>query len=471
MMPIGDQSELVNPDVAEAIAASATTSAEPPVSAARPTVLVIGAGLAGLVCARHLQRDGIAVTVLEAANDVGGRVRSDRYEGFILDRGFQVLFDAYPAVRRNLDLRALQLRPFDPGAIICLDGYRTVLTDPLRDRSWRDLREALRTGVVPLDDKLRTLQLALRLRDTESDQSSEPDNQSTLSYLRELRFSDDTIDRFFRPFYGGIFLDRDLGTTAAAFRFYFRMLSVGQTVLPAAGIGAVTQQLAAPLRETSQLRLNSSVSSLLRESGRVVGVRLADGSELRADAVVLATDAPSAVKLQPDGGQLDAPSGSVQTTVVYFAGTQPLTRSRKIILNAEREVLVNNAQQLSNIALTYAPPGYHLLGATILGVPELDDRELAAAALRDLRRMFDGSQRAMSALDSYEPLRVYRIRYAQFAQPPGIYRNLPSNRTRQPGLYVAAEWTESSSINGAMTSGERCAATVNQELRRRQRAS
>jgi phytoene dehydrogenase-like protein len=469
--PIGAQRERVNPDVAEVIAAGSTSGAARVASGDTPSALIVGAGLGGLVCARHLVRNGFDVTVLEASDDAGGRVRSDHQDGFILDRGFQVLFDAYPAVRRNLDLEALRLQPFDPGAIICLDGSRTVLTDPLRDRNWRDLLEAVRSGAVSPDDKLRTLKLALSARDGEADQSIEPDDQSTLSYLRSLRFGDDIIDRFFRPFYGGIFLDRDLGTTAAAFRFYFRMLSLGKTALPAHGIGAITQQLAAPLRAGGRLRLNTRVAALLSERGRIVGVRLADGGELRADAVVLATDAPSAARLQPEGVTLSAPADTLGVTAIYFAGAQPLTKSRKIVLNAAPDALVNNAQMLSNIAASYAPPGRHLLSATVLGAPELEDGALAAAALDDLRRMFSGNQRALAALESYAPLRVYRIPDAQFAQPPGVYRNLPGNRTRQPGLYIAAEWTESSSINGAMTSGERCAAAVNQEIRRAQRSA
>lgn len=428
------------------------------------TVLIVGGGLAGLVCARHLRKQNIDVTLLEAADDVGGRVRSDQVDGFILDRGFQVLFDQYPAVRRNLDLAALDLHAFDPGAIICESGRRTVLTDPLRDRTWRDVVEAARTSAIPLSDKLRTLRLALTLRDTETDQRTEPDTQSTATYLQELGYSRQTIDAFFRPFYGGIFLERELTTTAALFRFYFRMLSAGQTALPAGGIGAITQQLAASLRHEERIRCNSRVAALLG-NGRITGVRLESGEELAADAVVLGTAAPAALELAPAEAKLAAPTGALATTTVYLAGAEPLYHTRKIVLNANRDALVNNLQQLSNVAPSYAPAGRHLLSVTVLGEPELDDAELCVAVMRDLRRMFAGNESAQRRLSHYYPLRVYRIRYAQFPQPPGVYRTLPAHTTSLPGLYVAAEWTDASSINGAMTSGERCAATVGPTLR------
>jgi phytoene dehydrogenase-like protein len=438
-----------------------TPDPQPSASSPQPHVVIVGAGLAGLTCARHLHKQRVRVTLLEASDDVGGRVRSDKVDGYTLDRGFQVLFDQYPAVRRNLDLKALRLQPFDPGAIICRDGYRTVLTDPLRDRNWRDLREAFRTGTIPLDDKLRVLRLALQSRDTEHDQDAEPDDRSTIAFLREYGFSDDTIDSFFKPFYGGIFLERALTTTAAAFRFYFRMLATGQTTLPADGIGAITKQLAAPLQQAGVIWTNARVESLIKEGDRVVGVRLADGEELRSDAVVLATDAPTAAKL----ADLAVPDGVQQTTAIYFAGTQPLYKGRKIVLNANADAFVNNAQLLSNVAPSYAPPDRHLLSAAVLGDPQMDDDALADAVRNDLRRMFAGNARALAALETYDLLRVYRIRYAQFTQLPGIYSRLPGNTTHTPGLYVAAEWTEASSINGAMTSGERCAATVGPAVR------
>lgn len=127
-------------------------------------VLIIGAGPAGLTCGRILHAHGFEVTILEASDGVGGRVRSDYVDGFILDRGFQVLFDAYPAVRRHLDLPALDLRAFDPGAIICLNGRQTVLTDPLRDHGVKDVLATAITPAATLRDKVRTLMLFLQLR-------------------------------------------------------------------------------------------------------------------------------------------------------------------------------------------------------------------------------------------------------------------------------------------------------------------
>jgi phytoene dehydrogenase-like protein len=424
-------------------------------------VVIVGAGLAGLTCARHLQRQRIPVLVLEADDDVGGRVRTDYQDGFVLDRGFQVLFDAYPAVRRNIDLQALDLQTFDPGAIIYRDGRHSVLTDPARDRRWSDILAAVTTPAMPAIDKLRTLRLALAHFGGAQDQLSEPDEQSTLDYLRAQGFSGLAIDTFYRPFFAGIFLLRDLSTTAAAFRFYMRMLASGRTVLPAGGMGMISRQLAAPLQEAGVIRCRTRVTELLRDGQRITGARLHDGEEIAASGVVLATDAQTASQL----AGINTPGGALHATAIYFAGSARLYQSRKIVLNAAPDAFVNNAQLLSNIAPSYAPPGRHLLSAVVLGMPTMDERELVVAAMRDLRRMFAPDPEAARALRTYYPLRTYRIRYAQFPQPAGIYRTLPPNRLKQRGLYAAAEWTEGSSINGAMLSGERCAAVVTDDLR------
>jgi phytoene dehydrogenase-like protein len=413
-------------------------------------IIVVGAGVAGLTCARTLLRAGHAVQMFEASAAVGGRVRTDQYAGFLLDCGFQVLFDHYPAVQRQLNLTALNLQMFDPGAIVCADGFRHVLTDPLRERDPFALGAAALTPIIGLGDKLRTLALALELRAAPIETLLAGADRSTSAELSALGFSQSAIDAFFRPFYGGIFLDRSLNTSAKCFRFNFKMLSMGTTCVPAGGMGQIAQQLAAELLERQAIRCNAPVVALERDATGVVGVRLADGSCHTADAVVLATPAPEAARLSG----LALPLAHVGTVTLYFQSATPLYRGRKLLLNAAPDAFVNNAVLLSNVAPGYAPPGQHLLSATILGVPDLPDDELFARALADLRRMFAGDLAALRALERYTPLRCYRIPYAQFAQPPGVHPTLPENPSGIPGLYFAAEFTEASSINAAMISGE-----------------
>lgn len=417
-------------------------------------ILVIGAGLAGLTCARTLLRAGHSLTVLEASDGVGGRVRSDRVDGFTLDRGFQVLFTAYPAARRQLNYHDLDLCAFDPGAIICEGGRRAVLTDPLRDLGGA-LPAALTTVVSPAD-KLRTLALALQLRGQSIDELLAGPDEPTEEYLRAKGFGEVTISRFFRPFYGGIFLDRSLSTSAKCFKFDFKMLGEGETTVPSRGMGAISEQLAAELRAAGCLRLDTRVQALTTDGPRVTGAVLADGSRFTADTVVVATAAPEAARLSG----LPTPEAHVGTINLYFAGEAPVYKGKKLLLNAAPDALVNNAVQISNIALGYAPPGAHLLSATIVGTPPIDDEELYARALADLRLMFAGDRAAQAALDSYRPLRIYRIPYGQFAQPPGIHPGLPDNSTGRPGLFFAGEFTEASSLNAAMISGEKCAELI-----------
>ncbi|MFB6300644.1 MAG: FAD-dependent oxidoreductase, partial [Halobacteriales archaeon] len=124
-------------------------------------IVVVGAGLAGLVAARHLADAGFDVQVYERADRVGGRVRTDHSDGFTLDRGFQVLFTAYPAAKRELDYDSLDFRRFAPGAVIARPGKRSVLSDPLRDPL--SLVDTLFNDEITVGDKLRTLRLRRRL--------------------------------------------------------------------------------------------------------------------------------------------------------------------------------------------------------------------------------------------------------------------------------------------------------------------
>jgi phytoene dehydrogenase-like protein len=409
-------------------------------------VIIVGAGLAGLTCAKVLNERGAEVAVFEASDGVGGRVRTDELDGFLLDRGFQVYFTSYPVSKRHLDHGALDFRVFDPGAIVHRAGERTVLSDPLRDP--KALVPTLLSGAATLGDKLRTPKVVAGTFPGGAISASQEDggpDTTTLQYLREAGFSELYIDSFFRPFYGGVLLNRELTTSARVLKFTLRMLATGRTVVPALGMGQIPKQLASRLPRDA-VRLNSPVDALLRDGGRVTGVR-AGGEEHEADAVVVATDAPTAGRLSGEA----VPEGRVGEVCLYFE-TSGLGTGKKILLNAEDEAFVNNAVEISDVSEGYAPPGRHLLYAVTLTGLDLPDETLYRRGIENLSRWYPHAD--------FRPLGLRRIPYGQFAQPPGVHEGLPGNRTPTPGLVLAGEYTEDSSINGSMLSGEKAAGEV-----------
>lgn len=414
--------------------------------------IIVGAGMAGLVAARVLQQHAHTVTLIESSDGVGGRVRSDVVAGFVLDRGFQVLFDAYPAVKRWVHLDDLALCAFDSGAIVSYGGAVSVVSDPLRD--WQATWGALWSDAATPLDKLRVWWLSRQLQRTTVRQIRHGDDQSTLAYLRAYGFSERIISRFFMPFFGGVFLDRALSTSAKCFLFDMKMLSDGRTVIPRDGMGAIAAHLAHGLdAQLTTLWCQTPVVALVHEDTRVVGVRTADGRVVLGDGVILAVPAPVAQQL----AGLPLPSGALGTTTLYWEGDVPVSTARKIWLNANQDAFVNNACQLTAVAPQYAPKGLHLWSASVLGVPEMSDDELFAHAERDMARLL-GDTATAQRFTTYRRLRLYRIPYAQFPQAPGVHRTLPSPLVAtQPGLFLAGEYTQASSINAAMISGEQAA--------------
>lgn len=411
-------------------------------------VVVVGAGLAGLAAAAALSRAGRDVLVLERQESPGGRVQSDTHpEGFILDRGFQVLLPAYPAARELLDYAALRLRPFDSGALIA--GFRPmrVVSNPLARP--RDVFGLLGSSPVSAADGLRLAKLAWRVRGLRDGPVEVGRERTTAGELRVLGLSIDARQQFFAPFFGGIVLDRSLEASAAWFRYLFHVLQRGGAAVPASGMGDLAVQLMGKL-PPHVLRLRTAVTSIARDpSGRVIGVRAGHDS-FPASAVVLATDVWSA------SGLVDsvASPASLGCTTLYFAGSGSLYEGRKIVLNPDPHGFLNECVQLTNVAPTYAPRGQHLVSCTTLTKEALTDAELEWRSRAELESWF-GTPAVRLRL-----LAVYRVPRSQFPQPPGFTARRPTVQASTPGLYLAGEYLHSSSIQGALASGIQAARAI-----------
>ena len=419
------------------------------------SVVVAGAGLAGLVAARRLADAGADVTVYEERPAVGGRVRSESIEGFTLDRGFQVLFTAYPAVRAELNLDALELRYFTPGAVIARPGSRSTLSDPLRDP--RALVASLRNNEVTLTDKARTLLLRQHVGTRSEAEIFRSPDRSIRSYLKSWGFSDGYIRNFVAPFYGGVTLDRSLSTSKRVFEYTFKSLSEGRIAVPAAGIGAIPEQLAERARAAGASIQCSEPVDAVTDHGDSVTVETRSGS-VDADAAVVATDPSEAARLTGvDAIPTDA-RGCVTQYYRLPEDVAPETR-RKLLLNAG-DPSPNTVVPISEVAPEYAPEGEALLNATFLDASahDRDADTLAEETRLTLAAWYP--ERDFSAL---EHLRTHRIEFAQFDQPPGVHDDLPDHRDPGGRTYLAGDYTAWSGIQGAMRSGREVAEAVRRD--------
>ena len=399
-------------------------------------VVVVGAGLAGLSCAVHLHEAGHPVEIHEASDGIGGRVRSDVVDGFTLDRGFQVALTAYPEMHRQLDMDALDLRAFEPGALVWRGGRGHVVSDPFRRPA-----TLVSTATAPIGnplDKARIALLRSRLRRVHPALLLAGDDITTAAALEADGFSSTILDRFFRPLVGGIQLDPELSDSRRMFDIIFRMLADGDSVVPATGMQAIPDQLAARL-PAGIIHLGHRVSSTTATS-----VRLDGGVEIDASAVVVATDGPTASELLG----IDAVD-SKAAGCVYFAADAAPTETKYVVLDGTGAGPVLNVAVMSNVAPSYAPTGRHLVAAAL---PGHADGDLEAAARRQLRTWW-GSQ-----VDRWDHLATYRIPHGQPRQSPPFSPKRPVRLA--DGRFVCGDHRDTASIQGALHSGRRCADAV-----------
>lgn len=409
-----------------------------------PDVVIIGAGLAGLTCARHLQQEGLDVSILEASDGIGGRVRTDEVQGFLLDRGFQVLLTAYPELQAEADYDTLNLQPFYDGALVRFDGRFHRLADPFRHPM--DAPGMVFSPIGTFFDKMKVARARSKLMRGDLEDVFAREEITTEAALRERwGFSDRMIDRFFRPFFGGIFFDRELESSSRMFEFTFRMFGSGQTTVPAQGMQAVPNHLADHLAPNT-IQVNTPVTAVEGTT-----VTTADGTDHTARAVVVATEAPAARKLLDNGSV--SPKGR-GTTCFYFAAEKPPVEEPILVLNAEAEGPVNNLAVLSNVTPTYAPSGAALIAAVVVGLPDRSLSALQAEVVAQLADWFG------PAVHGWQHLRTYRIPHALPNQtPPFLSPPIRPLRVAQ-GQYVCGDHRATASLNGALASGRLSAAAV-----------
>jgi phytoene dehydrogenase-like protein len=412
-----------------------------------PDVLIIGAGLAGLSCGRHLADSSVSFQIIEASDGIGGRVRTDECEGFLLDRGFQVLFTAYPEAQRTLDYHALDLKKFSPGALSWFAGRMNELVDPWRTPGgWG---AAIKSDFGTLWDKIRVARLRSRLRRSAIEQIFQRPEAFTRDALRAEGFSDEFVHRFFRPFFAGILLDGELKSSSRMFEFVFKMLSEGEAAVPSRGMGAIPRQIASHLPENS-IRLNAHADSLHENQ-----LILAGGETLTARAIVVAAEGPSAAHLV---GEAEPASRSV--TCFYYAAEEPPVPHPAIVLNGDGAGPVNNFAVMSQVAPSYAPSGKSLIAVSVLGLQQLTEQQLGGFIIAQMKNWFGPVAR------SWRYLKSYRIPHAQPQQLPGALEP-PQRPVRvRPGVYLCGDHRDNASINGAMVSGRRAAEAVLADLTR-----
>jgi phytoene dehydrogenase-like protein len=398
-------------------------------------VVIVGAGLAGLAAARVLHGAGRDVVIVEASDAVGGRVRSDLVDGFQLDRGFQVLLTAYPEASAQLDLDSLQLRRFEPGAVVWHEGRFDAVGDPFRRPLSLGPSIAARVG-SPLD-KWRVLKLRRRLLASDPKSLLRAPDRATREALQAAGFSESMITRFFRPLFSGMQLDTQLAASNRMSEVLFRTLSIGDAAVPARGMGEIARQLGAPLAQ--RLILDTAVVAI--EGNRVI---IAGGRSITADKVIIATEGPAAANL------IGLPSvASRSVTSVWFSADRPPTSSKMIVLNGSGSGQVSNVAVMTNIAPEYGPAGKALIVASCPGVC---NPKIESIVREELRRWWG------DVVDGWRHLRTDAISHAQ---PDHVPPHSPKQRVHLGGdLFVCGDHRDTGSIQGAMFSGRRCGEAV-----------
>jgi protoporphyrinogen oxidase len=376
--------------------------------------IVVGAGLAGLSAVRELEKSGRSVLLLEASDSVGGRVRSDYIDGFICDRGFQVINPKYPEVAKSGVLKNLDLKYIS--GQIRLGDYQIKVGYSLATFS---------SQFGSVGEKLKLLSFVANPK------------VSNLRSFGDYTTSFPTLyERVLKPFLTGVFLSDPKNIAGDVAQEILRSFVKSLPGIPAGGVGQFSQRLAASVKN---LKLNERVEMITK--GKVVTT----AGQYNAKYIVVATDPTTAAQLVT-GSALPK---MFESTTAYFA-TSDLPMDGKNLVISSNSKLVNSIV-ISQVSAKYAPAGQHLISATSLAplTESVFRKELASIWQMNTQQ--------------WQYVANYEIKQSL----PAHLRGQSKSRNLQlaEGVYVAGDHMATPSQQGAMKSGYLAARAINQLMR------
>jgi protoporphyrinogen oxidase len=390
-------------------------------------IYIIGAGISGLIAAYELEQEGYRPIIIEQTDDVGGRVKTIHEKGYALDLGFQVLLSAYPLAIKYLDMDKLQLCLLESGALIYANRKSYLIGDPLRN--WKVLVPTLMADIGSLQDKLRILKLNLKLRKKSLEEIFESRETSTVEYLVELGFSSKIIERFFKPFFAGIFLEPDLITSSRMFEFVYKMFGEGYATIPKLGIGEISNQLKSKLHHT-EFMFNCEVEEVTNDQ-----ILIRDGKKITHNGVILASNASSLIPRLKD--REIAWKGCM---CLYFEVDRTNIPKNTIALIAEPGNYANNLY-----AYTDAGTGKTILSVTTLKLDKRPIKEIIETIISEVKKYAGSSE--------VNYIQHYRINQA-LPDVHGLKMTAqPSESQVLENVFLAGDYLLNGSLNAAMESG------------------
>ena len=388
------------------------------------TAIVVGAGISGLSCALELEKNGYHVQILEKENHPGGRVHSDIVDGYILNRGFQVLQTGYPETKRLLDYEKLELCNLDPEVWIMNNNKIKKLYDPIQNPS--NLLKAAFSNVGTFQDKLRLLQLRQSTTSRSTNTIFQENEITSLEQIKNYGFSDLIINELFKPLFGGAFLDNELDTTSRMFNFVYKIFSIAPIAIPKYGMKSIPEQLEAKLE--SKISFNTNVVKLDNKNVFL------ENETLSADTIVLAANHNSARQLIPSIEEIQWNS----TSCYYFVADSPPFSSKVVLLNGNNRGEINNVFVPTNISKAYSPNHKSIISVSTIG---LNNNE---SEIRNELNNWFGNQ-----TEDWKLLHTYHIEQAL----PRMSVPSVSHSQYVNGIHMCGDYLTSSSIHGSMYSG------------------